>query len=467
MPITDPKSQTSGAAEISFKESISPAAPKAGEFSPRYAWYAVVVLMVCYTLSFIDRQILSLLVAPIKRDLALSDTRVGLLQGLAFALFYTFLGLPLGRLADTRNRRNLVSVGVLFWSIATAVCAGARSFGSLFLARMGVGVGEATLAPGAFSLISDYFPKERLGRALSVYAMGVFLGSGLALIVGGAVIDFTAHIPAIDLPILGTIASWRFTFLLVGIPGLLAALWVATLREPRRKNLLLGGDGRPSQLSIAEVFTQVRVRWQSVLGISAAMIFVSMCTYSFTAWAPAFFQRVHHWTPGQTGRSLGVIIMVCGCAGMYTGGTLADRWLKRGVREAHLKVGFVSAIGTLLFIPAMTAKDPRVTLALLVPAMFFLAMPSGTTYAALQIILPNQVRGQISALFIFIFNLGGLTLGPLLPALFNDYVFKTGTKVGTSVAISIGIGAVLAALVFRLVYRPYRVHLAAMDALEV
>ena len=115
----------------------------------------------------------------------------------------------------------------------------------------------------------------------------------------------------------------------------------------------------------------------------------------------------------------------------------------------------------------MTAKDPRVTLALLVPAMFFLAMPSGTTYAALQIILPNQVRGQISALFIFIFNLGGLTLGPLLPALFNDYVFKTGTKVGTSVAISIGIGAVLAALVFRLVYRPYRVHLAAMDALEV
>jgi MFS family permease len=435
------------------------------ETSLRYAWYVVIVLMVGYTLSFIDRQILSLLVGPIKRDLGLSDTRVGLLQGLAFALFYTVLGLPLGRVADTRNRRGLVALGVLFWSIATALCAGARSFGSLFLARMGVGIGEATLAPGAFSLITDYFPKERLGRAMSVYAMGVFLGSGLALIVGGTVIQFTTRIPAIELPIVGIIASWRFTFLIVGAPGLLAALWVYSLREPLRKSLLLGSDGRPSRLSVGQVIAQVRVRWQSVLGISLAMVFVSMCTYSFTAWAPAFFQRVHHWTPGQTGRSLGVIIMVSGCLGMYAGGYLADRWLKQGVREAHLRVGFISAIGMLLFIPAMIASDPSVTLALLVPAMFFLAMPSGTTYAALQLILPNQVRGQISALFIVLFNLGGLTLGPLLPALMNDYLFKSGSMVGISIAISIGIGSVLAAVIFRLLYRPYRLHAAALDPL--
>ena len=422
--------------------------------------------MVCYTLSFIDRQILSLLVAPIKRDLALSDTRIGLLQGLAFALFYTLFGLPLGRVADSGNRRTLISLGVLFWSVATAVCAGARSFGSLFLARMGVGMGEAALAPGAFSFITDSFPKERLGSALSVYSMGVFLGSGLALIVGGAVIDFTAHISAIDLPLLGTVASWRFTFLLVGAPGLLTALWVSTLREPARKNQLLGGDGRPSKLSVQQVFAQVLIRWQSVLGVSIAMVFISMCTYAFTAWGPSFFQRVHHWTPGQTGRSLGLIIMTAGCAGMWAGGTLADRWLKQGVREAHLKVGVVSAIGTFLFIPAMTVNNPNVTLALLAPAMFFLAMPTGTTYAALQIILPNQVRGQASALFLFILNLGGLTLGPLLPALFNDYVFKSGTMVGVSVAISIGIGATMAAVVFRLAYGPYRKHLAEMELLK-
>lgn len=454
-----------GTAQVPEPRQTSPTVAPAAAASLPCAWYVVIVLMGCYTLSFIDRQILSLLVAPIKRDLGLSDTRVGLLQGLAFALFYALLGLPLGRFADSGNRKTLVSLGVLFWSVSTALCAGARNFGSLFFARMGVGVGEATLAPGAFSLIADYFPKERLGLALSVYSMGVFLGSGLALIVGGLVIDFTAHIAAIDVPLFGSIASWRFTFLLVGAPGLIAALWVATLREPTRKYLLLSSDGKASPLTPAQVIVQIRARWQSIFGISAAMVFISMCTYAFIAWAPSFFQRVHHWTPGQTGRSLGAIVMIFGCLGMYAGGTLADRWVKRGIREANLRVGCISALGTLFFVPAMTVNNPYVTLALVAPGIFFLAIPTGTTYAALQLILPNQVRGQISALFLFILNLGGLTLGPLLPALFNDYIFKSGDMVGTSVAISIGMAATLATILFRLVYGPYRKNSAAMDSL--
>src|SRR5690606_17286854 len=143
----------------------------------RYAWYVVGVLMVCYTLSFVDRQILSLLVTPIKEDLGLNDTQIGLLQGLAFALFYTMLGLPMGWLADRYSRRTIIAVGVLLWSFMTAVCALARSFWSLFAARIGVGVGEATLGPSAFSLITDYFPRDRLGTALSVYSMGIFIGS--------------------------------------------------------------------------------------------------------------------------------------------------------------------------------------------------------------------------------------------------------------------------------------------------
>jgi MFS family permease len=174
--------------------------------SLRYAWYVVFVLMVCYTLSFIDRQILSLLVAPIKRDLGISDTKIGLLQGLAFALFYTLLGFPLGWIADRYSRRNLVAAGVFFWSLMTALCSLAASFSSLFLARMGVGVGEATLGPSAFSLISDYFPKERLGGALSVYSMGIFIGSGLALIVGGTVVSAVQEMPAVTLPVIGAMA---------------------------------------------------------------------------------------------------------------------------------------------------------------------------------------------------------------------------------------------------------------------
>lgn len=440
--------------------------PLASEPSVGYARYVLFVLLVCYTLSFIDRQILSLLVGSIKRDLAISDTRIGLLQGLAFGLFYTFLGLPLGRLADTRNRRNLITIGVLFWSLMTALCSGARSFTTLFLARMGVGVGEATLAPGAFSLITDSFPKERLGRALSVYSMGIFIGSGLALIVGGAVVDFTVHMPAVTLPVLGLMASWRLTFLIVGIPGLLVALWVYSIREPLRKNVLRSSDGSAARLSFSQVAEQIRMRWQSIAGISLAMIFQSMCTYGLTAWAPAFFQRIHHWSAGQTGRSLGLIILTCGCLGMYAGGALADRWKKHGILEAPLRVGVISGIGVLLLFPiALTAANPYVTLALLAPGLFCLGLPMGVSYAALQWILPNQVRGQVSALFLLIFNLGGLTLGPLLPAVLNDYLFHSEQAIGTSLAISMGIGALLTVAAFRMLYAPYRRHSAAMDAL--
>jgi MFS family permease len=438
------------------------------ELNIGYARYVVFVLMVCYTLSFIDRQILSLLVGPIKRDLAISDTRVGLLQGLAFAIFYTVLGLPLGRLADTRDRRKLVTVGILFWSVMTALCSAASSFWSLFLARMGVGVGEATLAPAAFSLITDSFPKERLSRALSIYSMGIFIGSGTALLVGGMVVDFTARIPAIDLPVLGLVASWRFTFLIVGIPGLLVALWVRSLREPQRKNLLRGSDGQVTLLSPGQVVEQIRLRWQSIAGISLAMVFQSMCTYGLTAWAPAFFQRVHHWTAGQTGRSLGLIIVSFGCLGMYAGGMLADRWAKQGIREGPLRVGAISGIGVLLCFPlAFTVGNPYLTLALLAPGLFCLGLPMGTVYAALQLILPNQVRGQVSALFLFVFNLGGLTLGPLLPALLNDQYFHSGQMIGTSLAISLALGAILTTVMFRSIFAPYRRHSIAMDALAL
>ncbi len=257
------------------------------EQSLRYAWYVAVVLMLCNTLSFIDRQILGLLVTPIKQELGLSDTKIGLLQGLAFGIFYTLLGMPMGRLVDRGNRRNLVAAGIFLWSLMTAACATARGFWTLFAARMGVGIGEATLSPSAFSLLSDYFPKERLGTALSVFSMGVFFGSGSALIVGGLVI--------------GAVGSWRLTFLIVGLPGMLAALLMLTIKEPKRRNLLAGKAGH---LSLGEVVEQVRLRWQSVAGICLAFAFQALCNYSQQAWLPTYFARAHGWQPRQAGLTL-------------------------------------------------------------------------------------------------------------------------------------------------------------------
>jgi MFS family permease len=436
------------------------------ESSLRYAWYVVFVLLACYTLSFIDRQILSLLVAPIKRDLGISDTRIGLLQGLAFALFYTLLGFPLGWIADRYSRRNLIAAGVFFWSLMTALSSVALSFSSLFLARMGVGVGEATLGPSAFSLISDYFPKERLGGALSVYAMGIFIGSGLALIVGGTVVEAVQGIPAVDLPLVGTLASWRLTFLIVGIPGILVGLLAYTIREPLRRNLLRHSDGKEMRLKLSDVIRQLALRWKSVLGVSLALSTQAMCNYAMLAWAPAFFQRVHGWSPGKTGMILGSMILSVGIIGMYCGGRLCDRWMDRRIKEATLKVGFVSTVCAGLFF-GLSMNMPNLTwlLIFMAPAQFFLAMPVGSSYAALQLIFPNQMRGQVSALLLFTINIGGLMLGPFLPGFFNDYLFKDENMVGYSLTLTVVSASFISALLFRSTYRVYRTHYDQMQEL--
>ncbi len=426
----------------------------------------VIILTACYTLSFIDRQILGLLVGPIKKDLGLSDTGIGLLQGLAFSLFYTFLGLPLGRIADTRNRRNLIGASVLLWSFFTGCCSLARSFWSLILTRIGVGFGEAGLSPAAYSMFADMFPKERLGVALSIFYMGVFLGQSLALLVGGTTVQAVSHMSSITLPLLGTMAPWRITFLVAAAPGIPFALLVYTLREPIRRGVLQAGSGA-SRLNPRDTLRQVGMRWTSVVGICGGMICQAICNYGFMAWVPTYFARTYHWTPGQTGRALGTIIAIFGCLGMYVGGRVSDGWLKKGIYDAPLRLGVPSAIGTgILFPLAFMAHNATWTVVLICPALFCLALPMGTAVAALQMIFPNQVRGQVSAFYLFCLNLGGLSLGPLMPGVLNDYVFHSEAALGTSLAITIGAGAVLMLIAFAATQRPYRDHYRLLHPAE-
>ncbi len=438
------------------------ASGKASNHARRYAWYVTIVLMLCYALSFVDRQILGLLVPQIKADLGVSDTRIGLLQGLSFAMFYAVMGLPLGRIADLTNRRNLIAICITFWSFFTASCAGARSFITLFLARMGVGIGEAGLNPASFSILSDYFSKERLGAALSVFYIGNLLGSSLALIVGGTAVQAVTQRPEVTLPILGTIASWRLTFLIVGIPGLLFALLVFTVREPIRTNVARNASGAV-KMSLRDTFGQMSARWQSIAGISLGFVFQSACNYGFTAWVPTYFQRVHGWSIGETGRALGFVILPLGCLGLYLGGYLSDRWQKRGIADGPLLVAIPSAIGIILFlVPAMLMPTATWSLAMIGPGFFFLVLPMGTSSAALQVIVPNQVRAQVGALYLFILNLGGLTLGPMLPGLFNDYLFKDPQMVGASIALTMAAAGVLMLAIILVTRRPYRAHYRMM-----
>lgn len=429
-------------------QSATVSTPPIGETGLRYAWYVAIVLMLCNTLSFIDRQILGLMVDPIKQDLGISDTYIGALQGLAFGLFYTALGIPIGRLVDRGNRRKLVAVGIFCWSLMTALCGAARGFWTLVVARMGVGAGEATLSPSAFSLLSDYFPKERLATALSIFSMGVFFGSGLALIVGGLVI--------------GALGSWRLTFVVVGLPGLLVTLLVFTIKEPARKNLL---GGQATKLSLAEVMDQIKLRWQSVVGICLAFAFQAMCNYSQQFWLPSFFIRVHDWTRRQAGLTLGVISLPTGLLGAYLGGRLCDYWQRQGKTDAPLRVGVLAtACAGVFFSLAMLMPTLNWQLGLLVPAFFFLAMPIGSSYASLQLIMPNQVRGQVGALQVFTLNLFGLILGPFLPGFFNDHLFKNPKMVGWSLALTVGLASLLSAILFYATWRPYRTHYAQMHS---
>ncbi len=422
----------------------------------RYAWYAASVLMLCYMLSFVDRQILGLLVPQIKADLKISDTMVSLLQGASFALFYAFMGLPLGRLADFTNRRNLIAICVTFWSLFTAACAGARSFGALFLARMGVGIGEAGLNPASFSILSDYFSKERLGAALSLFYTGNLLGSSMALIIGGTAVQAVANQPQLTLPILGTIASWRLTFLIIGLPGLLFALLVFTVKEPLRKNLARSSTGT-TRLNLSETLKEVGDRWRSVAGISLGFVFQASCNYAFTNWVPMYLVRAHGWSIGETGRALGFVILPFGAAGLYLGGYLSERWQSRGVADGPVRVAIPSALGIMLFLaPAMLMPSAAWSLALIGPGFFFLVLPMGTSVAALQVIVPNQVRAQVGALYLLILNLGAMTLGPLLPALFTDFLFKRPEMVGASIALTMVMAGILMLIVFSITLRPYR-----------
>jgi MFS family permease len=263
--------------------------------------------------------------------------------------------------------------------------------------------------------------------------------------------------------IIGAVGSWRLTLLLVGLPGLLVSLLTLTIREPARRDLLLTATGRPSQLGLADVARQVMLRWRSVAGICLAFAAQALCNYAQQAWLPTYFVRVQGWSLPQAGVTLGVVSLVTGLLGAYLGGRLADQWQRRGILEAPLRVGVLataSAGVTFTLALAMPAHDAK--LVVLALAFLFLAMPIGSAYASLQLILPNQVRGQIGALQVFALNFFGLILGPALPGLLNDYVFRDPSMIGWSLALTVGAASLLSATLFRATFGPYRRDYALM-----
>jgi len=429
-----------------------------------YSWYVVFLLLAIYTVSFIDRQILALLVGPIKRDLELSDFAFSLLSGFAFAVFYTVFGLPFARIADSRSRRGLIAFGVAFWSIATAACGLAKVYWQLLLARVGVGVGEATLSPAANSLIADYFPKERLGRALSVYTLGIPIGSALAFILGGAVVAAIEDLPVQQLPLIGRLYGWQIAFFVVGLPGLALALMMVTVKEPYRRGRLSSPDGRAGlPLRTVAAFLRSHARAYTALFLGPA--FLSALGYGGTLWMIAFYTRTHGLAASEAGLLFGGVLAVFGTGGILLGGVLADRLSARGRADGPVRVLLWAAI---LMLPTGVAYPlaPDVALATVLLCLSTLAsnMLWGTAYAAIAAITPNEMRGQAAAVYLFIVNLIGLGAGPSIIAAFTDYVYANEAMLNFAMATATALLAPLSALLFATGLKPYARAMRAADA---
>jgi len=419
-----------------------------------HAWYVVVVLMLANTVSFIDRLILSLLVTPIKMELQLSDTQVSLLQGLAFALFYCVAGLALGRLADRTSRKWIVTAGIATWCVMTTLSGTARHYWQLFLYRFGVGIGEGTLSPSAYSLIASYFPRERLSLAIGVYSLGITAGIGLAYLGGGAAIHWVATQGAIVLPGLPALEGWRLVFALVGLLGLPVAVLMLFVREPPRPP----GERKANVREVLAHYRREAGRYTCVMfGYGATSITI----YAVMTWTPTFYLRHYGATITQAATILGVMALAGGLSGTWLGGLLADRLEQRGDPLAKLRVLYWGAIGLLL--PAVLAPFmPTLTGSALVLALtfFFGAACTGPAGAFVQSITPPSMRAQFGAIYLLALTLVGATFGPLLTALFTDYVFRDEALLGYSLS---AVGLVGNGLALWLLRRAYRAGATALQ----
>lgn len=424
--------------------------------SERYGWYVVFVLILAYTVSYIDRTILTLMVDPIRESLQISDVEISLLHGLAFAVFYTLLGLPIGRLVDRYNRTQIITAGIIVWSAFTALCGLSRNFSHMFLARVGVGAGEAALSPGAYSLLSDYFRPGQLTRALSVYQGAIYVGAGLAMIAGGSLI---AMMEPVTLPVLGYLEPWQSVFLLVSLPGLFVAILVFFLREPERRGKIATEGAK--QPSIGAVGGYIRTRGAAYALLIGGYSMASLAWNGATAWIPSFFMRGFGWTPAETGLAFGMVLLLCGTSGIITGGVIASHLRSKGRMDSNLLIGVISAsTATVAGVAASLMPTAGVALTLFALFAFCGAMPYGGAAAALQEITPNQMRGQISALYLFVLNLAGIGCGPTIVAWLTENVFGDPALLGRSIAVVIGVAMPVSALLLWRGCTAYRAALA-------
>lgn len=450
------------AAEAGIAAAQTPA-PQVTDFGSRgYAWYVVYALAFVNLFSFLERFIPTLLFAPIKKDFHLSDTQVSLVAGFSFVIFYVAFGLLIGRMADRSNRRRIVIVGIVLWSLATACCGLARSFAQLFLARVAVGVGEATLGPTANSMISDYFPRATLPRALSVYSAANYVGAGLALVVGEIVIATVAKYAPPVLPLIGHVSAWQTTFLVVGLLGLTVLIPMIFVREPVRHNV---APEAKNGVSFAELFAFLKLNRGTFGALYGGFSISAILGYATFTWIPTYFIRTFGWQQHTIGFVYGMMAAVLATAGVLLGARVAEWIGARGYTDTYFRTTIISILISAIpqflstLMPTAALSLAMLTISTLI-GNFAVVLP----IAAIGAIAPNQMRAQLLSIYLFTANVLGLGIGPVFVATITDHVFHNEAMVGYSISTATAIILPIVVVILMLGLRPLRESMARADA---
>ncbi len=402
-------------------------------------------------MSNIDRGIINLLVEPIKRDFGLSDTSVSLLVGFAFSFFYMICGLPMARVADSASRKVILTTALATWSFATALCGLAQNFWQLFIARGIVGGAESCKGPSSMSMISDLVPRDKLPRAFAIYQLGITAGMSGALILGGALLGILKGMPPIDLGWI-VLKDWHLVFMLAGAPGLLLALVMAfTIKEPRRY-----GRRNVGKAPIKDVAKFIAGNWRVYVPLLLAIAIGSIETFGMVVWRPTFFERTYGWGPEIAGPVIGLMMLIATPLGLALGAALAERLIRKGVDDAMIRVVFYSHILTVPFAVAMPLMpNPWLSFVMGLFASTAAGMAAPGQNSAFQIMTPNEMRGQVSAVYLFTISVIGGGLGPTAIALMTDNIFQDEAMLRYSMSLFAAIVGPIGVVLLWLTLRPF------------
>jgi MFS family permease len=452
---------TNGTGAAQGPGEIGSASPPGEGWPPaRTAWTAMGVLALVRMSAQLDLSILSLLVEPIKQDMDLTDGQIGLLLGLAFAVFYLGLGVPLSKLVDTYSRKTILAIGVTFWSLSTAMTGLANNFTQLFLCRAAVGAGESVNGPATFSMIADMFPRERLARAIAVLNLGSVAGTAIAMIFSAFVIHWLQTIEMPSFPLIGTPRYWQAVFFIVGLPGLLFALLMYSLPEPKRRG------GATKAESFGGILRFMKANWRLFAPMFVALLVSGIESGGAGMWRPAFLTRTYGWSPAQVALVSGVIALFTGVAGVFLGSFLSE-YLARKYDNANLRVvltGWIIATPCMVIAPLVA--DPWVSVAIAGVAAMASLMGAPTQNAALQSVVPSHMRGQITALYLLTYTLAGQGIGPSFIAAITEHVVGDEAGLRYALAGSAAVMMPIAIVIMIAGLKPYAAKIGELKAQE-